>query len=661
MFKKILIANRGEIAVRICRSAHAMGVDTLAIYAEDDKSSMHVGMAAEAVPLGAGKLSDTYLNISKIIGIAEQYGCEAIHPGYGFLSENPDFVAACEQAGIVFIGPTSQTIQLMGNKIAARKFAQEAGVPITKGFTGSQEEILDKAAELPFPLLIKAAAGGGGKGMRIVQEPSQLKQAIESTSREAKSYFGDSSVYVEQFLDEPRHIEVQVLGDQQGNLVHLYERECSLQRRYQKIIEEAPSPSLDQKTREEIGQAAVQLAKAIPYSSAGTIEFLLDKNQQFYFLEMNTRIQVEHPVTELTTGVDLVAEQLKIAAGQPLSFQQEDIKQKGHAIECRIYAESPENNFLPSPGQITYFSPPKAPNYRLDTFVDGPTQIQSSYDPMIAKLVVYGKDREQARKDSIEALKHFAIHGIDTNIPYLLHLLKSEDFQQNKISTKYCDQETPRLLDEMQADKKDFPRLPIIAAGLAYDLIAQDGSEVLVNNVWQEMGYWRLLPAINLTLEEEEVLLELWPIRKGEYELLFQDKTELLHILSKADGKIMYALNDKSYTAYVSLAADQGYLISLDGMLFHLNRHDRLVDGQFVIKEGAEQGMTDQLSSPMPGKVIQLNVKAGDEVKKGDVLMIVEAMKMENNIIAPKDATVKEVYVSQDGMVERNMPLVKLS
>lgn len=661
MFRKILIANRGEIAVRICRAAHVLDIDTLAIYAEDDRHSLHVSMATETVSLGEGKLSETYLNIEKMINIAERYGCEAIHPGYGFLSENPAFVKACEEAGIIFIGPSSEAIRLMGNKIAARKFAQEAGVPITEGFSGSKEEILKKSSSLPFPLLIKAAAGGGGKGMRIVQEPAQLKQAIESTSREAKSYFGDDAVYVEQFLDEPRHIEVQILGDHHGNIVHLYERECSLQRRYQKIIEEAPSPSLDADTRKPIGQAAVQLAKAIPYTNAGTIEFLLDKNQQFYFLEMNTRIQVEHPITEMTTGVDLVAEQIKIAAGQVLPFTQDDIQQKGHAIECRIYAESPENNFLPSPGDISYFSPPKASNYRLDTFLAGPARIQSSYDPMIAKLIVYGKDREQARVESIEALKNFAIHGIDSNIHYLMHLLQSEDFQKNRISTKYCDQETPRLLNEMQTRKENFPHLPIIAAGLGFTLTAQDEAEQDPKSVWQEIGYWRLLPAIHVSIDEAESEIELWKIGKGKYELLQNGKSEALHLLHKEAGKIVYTINEKRYTAYVSVKEDQSLQISLEGMLFQMRRYDTLSDSQLIIEESTKEGAADQLSSPMPGKVIQLNVKAGDEVKKGDVLLIVEAMKMENNIIAPKDATVQEVHVDKDAMVDRNMPLVKLS
>jgi len=663
MFKKILIANRGEIAVRICKSAHALGISTLAIFAEDDKDSMHVKTASDAVSLGEGKLSDTYLNIDKIIGIAQEYACDAIHPGYGFLSENAAFVAACEAAELTFIGPSSKAIKLMGNKIEARKFAQQAGIPTTEGFTGSKQEILEKGSQLPYPLLIKAAAGGGGKGMRIVRQASELEQAIASTSREAKTYFGDEAVYVEQYLDEPRHIEVQVLGDHHQNVVHLYERECSLQRRYQKIIEEAPSPSLNAATREEIGKAAVQLAKAIPYSNAGTIEFLLDKEQKFYFLEMNTRIQVEHPVTELTTGIDLVAEQIKIAAGHVLPFTQENIQQKGHAIECRIYAESPENNFLPSPGEITYYYPPKSPNYRLDTFIDKPIRIQSSYDPMISKLIVYGKDREQARANSISALKEYAIHGIDTNIHYLLHLLQSEDFVENRISTKYCDQHTPRLLDEMEELKKKNSLLAIASAGLSYELASTEHNDKshINENIWQELGYWRPLPAIKLLLHNEEVHIELWNIRKGEYELIFGTQNEVLKIKHKDQGKIVYYLGDIEHTAFVSENEDQSYQISFEGMSYQMKRLDRLANSELIMENTGAEEASNLLSSPMPGKVIQLNVKAGDTVKQGDALLIVEAMKMENNIIAPKNAKVEEVYVSQDAMVDRNMPLVKLS
>jgi len=660
MFKKILIANRGEISVRISRTARAMGISTLAVYAEDDQHSLHIPAASQAVSLGEGKLSDTYLHIDKLLDIAERYACDAIHPGYGFLSENPAFVKACEERGLVFIGPTSHTISLMGNKIAARKFAKEAGVPITEGLSGDQPSLIQKAKSLPFPLLIKAAAGGGGKGMRIVEQAAELEKAITATSREAATYFGDDAVYVEQYLESPRHIEVQVLGDQHGNMVHLFERECSLQRRYQKIIEEAPSPSLSKEVRKKICDAAVKLAKAIPYTNAGTIEFLMDQNQKFYFLEMNTRIQVEHPVSEMTTGIDLVEQQIRVAAGHSLNFSQEDIIQQGHAIECRVYAESPDNNFLPSPGDINYFHAPSGPNYRLDTYLDGPITIQSNYDPMIAKLICYGKDREQARMFSIEALRHFAIHGIDTNISYLSALLKDKNFVKNTISTKYCDANSDQLLRHMQANKADYDKLPVIAAGLAFSLKAIEQDLTQEQSIWQEVGYWRMLPLIHAELEGEQHEFELWQMTPTCYELLYLGEKVKLCVKSHEAGKIIYQLNDKDYTAYVSAREDHRLLISLDSLEFHFRRFDRLPESELVAEQG-EQGDADQLKSPMPGKVIALNVKEGETVKKGDVLLVVEAMKMENNILASRDASVEKLFVGLDSKVEKNMPLVQLS
>lgn len=658
MFGKILIANRGEIAVRICRTAHKMGISTLAIYADDDQASEHVGAAHEAVSLGTGELSNTYLNTAKIIEIAQKYECDAVHPGYGFLSENPLFVQACEEADIAFIGPSSEAIRLMGNKIAARRFASNAGVPVTEGFSGTQDEILAQAADLPFPLLVKAAAGGGGKGMRIVNASEELEAAITTTSREAATYFGDNAVYVEQYVSDPRHIEVQILGDQHGRIIHLYERECSLQRRYQKIIEEAPSPTLDGALREQICASAVSLAQAIPYTNAGTIEFLLDQNQRFYFLEMNTRIQVEHPVTEMTTGIDLVAEQIRIAAGKPLAYQQSDIKQRGHAIECRVYAETPENNFLPSPGKINYLHLPQLSHkVRLDTYIAGPSSIQSAYDPMIAKLITYEAQREQARQSAMAALKDFAIHGIDTNISYLIGLLTEADFVDNTISTNYCDEHTPQLLKNMQSAKEEISHKAVAAAGLAYDLSAQGALADHTTSIWQDLRYWRVYPKIKYQVDQQAGEVEVWRQATTEYKLTWGGTSAVLTIMDISDGKIVYTLDDHSYTAYVS--EDEQFTISLEGFIFSFGRYDRLSEKQVEASEG-EQDSLDQLKSPMPGKVLVLNVKVGDSVKKGDVLLVVEAMKMENNIVASRDATVAEVYVAEDDKVDRNMPLIQL-
>jgi acetyl/propionyl-CoA carboxylase alpha subunit len=494
--------------------------------------------------------------------------------------------------------------------------------------------------------------------MRIVREASGLQAALEATSREAASYFGDGSVYVEQFLDAPRHIEVQVLGDQHGNAVHVFERECSLQRRYQKIIEEAPSPTLSEEVRQEIGAAAVRLAQAIPYTNAGTIEFLLDQAQQFYFLEMNTRIQVEHPVTEMTTGVDLVAEQLRIAAGQPLRLEQQDIRQQGHALECRIYAESPENNFLPSPGDMTYYHAPAGSDIRLDAYLDGPSRIESSYDPMISKLITFGKDREQARRRMIAALHQYAIHGIDTNIAYLLALLQNEAFRENNISTKFCDQHTPQILEDMQSEKKAFPRLPVAAAALLHSF-SQSPSTTSAS-VWQEIGFWRLLPEIDLEVEHTELHLEIRQLARAVYLLSHEERELSLMLEDQQDGKLTFVLDGEKYTAFISENEDKSQTVSTGGFNFMVRRRDILSESSHLLDE-SQQDSADRLSSPMPGKVIQLNVQAGDDVRKGDVLMVVEAMKMENSIIAPRDASVQEVYVETDSSVERNMPLILLA
>ena len=417
LFKKILVANRGEIAIRVMRTAKEMGIRTVAIYSEVDADSLHVKVADESYCIGKESLAETYLNIKKIINIALKADCEAIHPGYGFLAENPEFVKACDSSGIIFIGPSGKVIALMGNKIEARSFIRSINIPLVDGAVGKDTESLIKAGKkISFPLLLKAAAGGGGKGMRIVRDEKQLREGLESTAREAEKYFGDGTVYIEKYLDEPRHIEFQVLGDNFGNAIHVFERECSIQRRYQKIIEESPSVTLSPEIREKMGETAVKICKKTGYNNAGTIEFLVDKNLNFFFLEMNTRIQVEHPVTELTTGLDLVKEQIFISAGNPLRYKQKDIVQKGHAIEARIYAEDPSNSFLPSPGKMTFYKEPAGKNIRVDTAVKEAAEIKSLYDPMISKLIVYGNNRNEAIGKLELALSEYVIHGIQTNI-----------------------------------------------------------------------------------------------------------------------------------------------------------------------------------------------------------------------------------------------------
>ena len=600
MFKKILIANRGEIAVRITHAAHALKIAVATVYADSDHDSLPVQLADESYGLGEGELSDTYLNIKKIIEIAQHSGCEAIHPGYGFLSENTAFVEACEQAGITFIGPSSESIRTMGDKVAARNFAQRAGVPITEGLTGSAEELLEQADALPYPVLVKASAGGGGKGMRIVRQAQELPEALTATRREAKAYFGDETVYIEKYLESPRHIEVQLLGDHYGSLVHLYERECSLQRRYQKIIEEAPSPTLTPELRKAMGEAAVSLGTAIEYTNAGTIEFLLDKDHNFYFLEMNTRVQVEHPVTELTTRIDIVAEQIKIAAGEALSFQQDDIPQWGHAIECRVYAEAPAQNFMPSPGTITYYHPPTSGAIRLDTAVTAGTTIDSRYDPMIGKLIAYGTDRERAREHAISALKNYAIHGIDTNIAYLIQLLSTEAFRLNQISTHYCDQHTPELIEHMEETKRAIAPLPVVLAGLLHSF--RSGSTTQdASSVWQEIGFWRHVPLIEVTLDDTVLTVEMRETGRDSYSVTYDDQPYAVEVSHYQDGQVTFTLYGQLHTGYVSQTNERTFVVTLDGFNFRLKRNDIPGENRFVGSEGTDVVSDDKIASPMPG------------------------------------------------------------
>ncbi len=450
MFKKILIANRGEIALRIMRTCRDMGIGSIAVFSEIDRKSAHVQFADEAYPLGGITSGESYLNAEKIIRIALEHGAEAIHPGYGFLSENARFARKVREAGLVFIGPPAEAIELMGSKTAARTLMQEHGVPTvpgTKKALRSEEEALKVAQKIGFPVLIKASAGGGGKGMRLVHSADELPSALQSAKREAKSAFGDDTVYIEKYLEEPRHIEFQILADNYGHVVHLGERECSIQRRHQKIIEEAPSVVLDAPLRQAMGQAAIQAAKACNYRNAGTIEFMLDKHRNFYFLEMNTRLQVEHPVTEMVTGMDLVREQILIASGQPLSVKEPPTHFWGHAIECRLYAEDAENNFTPSPGTIRFLKPADGPGIREDSGVLQGNQISLYYDPMISKLIAWGQNREQAIRRMVRALSEYQLSGIKTNLAFLKRILQHPDFTAGHLTTTFIDAHRDELFE----------------------------------------------------------------------------------------------------------------------------------------------------------------------------------------------------------------------
>jgi len=467
MFKKILIANRGEIALRVLRACHELGISAVAVYSDVDRASLHVRKADESYPIGPAASSESYLNIPKILDVARRSGADAIHPGYGFLSENARFAQACADAGVKFIGPTAAAMDAMGSKTRARQAMEKAGVPFVPGTSRgveSLEEAEQVAARIGYPVMLKAAAGGGGKGMRLVQVANDLKGALESARSEAQRSFGDSEVYIEKAIINPRHIEMQVLADEHGHTVYLGERECSLQRRHQKVLEEAPSPIVDAEMRRRMGQVAVRVARAAGYTNAGTVEFLVDQHKNFYFLEMNTRLQVEHPVTELITGLDLVHLQIRIAAGERLPFTQEDVQIRGRAIECRIYAEDPDNNYFPSPGKIALLLEPSGPGIRLDSGMYEGWNVPIDYDPLLAKLIGYGADREQAISRLARALNEYFVGGIKTNISLFRRILRDKDFIAAKLDTGFLD----RMLKQSEDKAVDSNAVNVaaVAAGV---------------------------------------------------------------------------------------------------------------------------------------------------------------------------------------------------
>ena len=487
MFKKILIANRGEIAVRVIRACHELGLPAVAVYSDVDRRALHVLRADEAYPIGPAPASESYLNLGRILDAARKSGADAIHPGYGFLSENPQFARACREAGIGFIGPSPEAMECMGSKTRARQQMEKAGVPFVPGTArgmGSVEEAQRVAAELGYPIMLKAASGGGGKGMRWVANRSELASAFDQARSEALRAFGDDEVYLEKAITNPRHVEMQILADEYGNTVYLGERECSLQRRHQKVLEESPSPAVSAEMRQQMGEIAIKAARAANYANAGTIEFLVDANRGFYFLEMNTRLQVEHPVTELVTGYDLVQLQIRIAAGERLPFTQDQIRLRGHAIECRIYAEDPEKDYFPSPGRITDLAEPSGPGIRLDSGIYSGWNVPLEYDPLLAKLIVYGEDRTQTMARLGRALSEYFIAGVKTNLGLFRRILDHQDFVSGKTDTGLL----ARLTVEAQNGTSSDAQLATIAAGVFTALNAPSGNSAARNGAGKDLG-----------------------------------------------------------------------------------------------------------------------------------------------------------------------------
>ncbi len=456
MIQKVLIANRGEIAVRIIRSCRELGIVTVAVYSDADRCALHVLYADEAWHIGPSPSIESYLNMDNIIRVARESGADAIHPGYGFLSENADFPERCREANIIFIGPSAHAISTMGDKIKARKTMMDAGVPVvpgTEGAIATEQEAIDVILQIGLPVMIKASAGGGGKGMRLVKAAKDITPALRAARSEAKTAFGDDAVFIEKYIESPHHIEFQILADKHGNVVHLFERECSVQRRHQKIVEETPSPILTEERRRQMGDAAVAAARAVNYKGAGTIEFIVDKDLNYYFLEMNTRLQVEHPITERVVGVDLVKDQIHIANGRPLTYRQDELKQQGHAIECRVYAEDPENNFMPAPGRVTHIDIPYGVGVRVDGSIYEGFEIPLFYDPLIAKLIVWGKDRAEALERSRRALQEFKITGVKNNLRFLERIMHTPAFVQGDYTTHFIDENEGTLMKDETCDE----------------------------------------------------------------------------------------------------------------------------------------------------------------------------------------------------------------
>ena len=662
---KVLIANRGEIAVRIIKTLKRLHIESVAVFADNDADALHRRMADEACPLGSGSLKDTYLNIQKIIDAALDCGADAIHPGYGFLSENPEFAEACEANNLIFIGPDAATMRLMGNKIAARQVAIDNGIPVTFGLTGDLCQILAQADTLPYPVLIKAAAGGGGKGMHIVRRKEDLKDELERASREAEKYFGDGTVFVEQYIENPRHIEVQILADHHGNVIHLGERECTIQRRYQKIIEESPSPTLNDEKREQLLATAVKLCKGIGYKNAGTVEFIVDQDQNFYFLEVNTRIQVEHPVTEMRTGFDIVEEQIRIARNKELSTLNSQLSAPhGHAIELRIYAEDPENGFLPTPGKVTAYHEPQVRGARVDSSIDRPCTVSEAYDPMIAKLICHGKTRQAAIETAQHALKEFIIQGLTTNKAYLWEVIKNPDFADNKIDTAFCTTHQEDLLKALNESRNNLNINDIAVSFLLYDFCKRR-FEHRIENVWEDIGFWRFHSHFTIDVEGHKIPVHItqWESESGKLkvDIPTSQLSPLNSQLISHDGhQLKLMLNGRTEVVYCSVNEERHTIVNFHGLNFRCYRLDQLNDTtDYSCKEQVND--RSRLVSPMPGKVVKINVKEGDEVDEGTVMIVVEAMKMENNIVATAKAKVKRILVTEGEMVDNKKQLIELS
>ena len=641
MFSKILIANRGEIACRVMRTARRLGIRTVAVYSEADADALHVRMADEGVAIGGARSAESYLRAERIVEACRKTGAQAVHPGYGFLSENSEFSAALERAGIVFIGPPPKAIAAMGDKIESKKLASKVKVSTVPGHLGvipDAEAARKIAHEIGYPVMIKASAGGGGKGMRIAHTDGELKEGFRSAQSEARSSFGDDRVFIEKYIEEPRHIEIQVLADAHGTVLHLGERECSIQRRHQKVIEEAPSPFLDAKTRASMGAQAVALAKAVGYRSAGTVEFIVDRARNFYFLEMNTRLQVEHPVTESVTGLDLVEWMIRIAAGETLPWKQSEIRLEGHAIEARVYAEDPARGFLPSIGRLVRYAEPGGEGVRVDSGVYEGAEISIHYDPMIAKVIAEGRTRETARERLIEALDAFHIRGVRHNVGFLSALLGRKRFADGRLSTDFIAEEFPAGFAEMALPEEAMPSLISVAAVIAHraaESEARVGGRDAAGGA--EAASWAVLlddrpHAVSVAADADRSR-----VTQGDA------TSEVRSSWRPGEALFRGTVDGRAVTIQVDRDGI-GYRLTYRGISVPVKvLPPRVAELLVAMPPKPEAGLSRSLLAPMPGLLISVMVKEGQDVKAGEELAVVEAMKMENVLRAERDAKVAKI------------------
>jgi len=654
-FRTLLIANRGEIACRVIRTAKAMGLCTVAVYSEADRDALHVAMADKAVLLGPARARDSYLNIERVLEAAQKTGAEAVHPGYGFLSENAEFAEACAKAGLVFVGPTAAMMTAMGSKSGSKALMEKAGVPLVPGYHGDaqDETTLAKAAEeAGFPVLVKASAGGGGRGMRVVRSAAELAPAIVSAKREAKAAFGDDRMLIEKYVDNPRHIEVQIIGDSHGNLLSLFERECTLQRRHQKVIEEAPSPTLNGAQREAVCEAARKAAGAVNYVGAGTIEFVSD-GKDVFFIEMNTRLQVEHPVTELITGVDLVEWQLRVAFGEKLPLTQSEVKLNGHAIEARVYAENPQKNFMPSVGRIrTWRTPAQADGLRIDAGYRSGDAVSPYYDAMLAKVIAWAPNRQAAIDRLNRGLEETDIRGIVTNIPFLSALVTHPDVRANAIDTGFIERELKNLTD-VSAVPGDLELCAAVAAILGEE---QKAARAEAHSPWRTFGW---MPVGRRT--------RVFSFRQGQ-------GAEHKVTLQYGNGPSTLSVGDRGFVFALSPTDDGGFEVTLDGVKSHvvavIEGHElylRTQNGRFEVHwvdpfggETEEQVGEDKIVAPLPGTVVALLAEEGATLEKGAAILTLEVMKMEQTLRAPYAGVLKKIKCKVGDIVGEGVELAEI-